>query len=284
MRGEKLATAKPLPLAGKRVVVTRAPEQARAFISGLQELGAEVFALPMVRFAPPEDWSLLDRALGALDGFDWVLLTSQNAVRYFVTRCRELDVNLPSRSARPQFAAVGSATAQAAESEGLRVAYTASRFRGEELARELAPELAGKRVLLPRSDRARPDLPQALTSIGATVVDVVAYRTLPAGVGEGATLERIRRAEVDVIALASPSAFHHLSEELGEERMQELSGRIALAAIGPVTAKAIRDAGLPVAIEAGESTVPGLIRAIVEYFEVQSSGSKFHKREGAKVP
>ncbi len=269
-----MAIAKPLPLEKKRVVVTRAPEQARELISRLEELGAEVLSLPTVSFAPPEDWSPLDRALRALGDFEWVLLTSQNAVRYFVGRCRELKVDLRSRSARPQFAAVGPATAQAAESEDLRIAHTASRFRGEELARELAGELAGKRVLLPRSDRARPDLPQMLKNLGATVVDVVAYRTQPAGPGASDTLERIRRGEVDVVTLASPSAFHHLSEELGTERLQELVGAIALAAIGPVTAKAIQDAGLPVAIEASESTVPGLVRAIVEYFE----------KQGARVP
>lgn len=265
------------------MVVTRAPEQAREFISGLHELGAEVLALPMVRFAPPEDWGPLDCALQSLDSFDWVLLTSQNAVRYFVARCRELNVGLSGQSGRPKFAAVGPATAQAAESEGLRIAYTASDFRSEELARELASELTGKRILLPRSDRARPDLPQALVRLGATVVDAVAYRTLPADPGDSATLERIRRGEVDVITLASPSAFHHLSEELGAEQMKEITHTVALAAIGPVTATAIRDAGLPVAIEASESTVPGLMRAIVEYFEVQSNVGKPYE-QGAKVP
>lgn len=279
-----MATANPLPLERKRVVVTRAPEQARELIGRLEELGAEVLSLPTVSFAPPEDWSPLDGAIRALGDFDWVLLTSQNAVRYFVERCRELKVDLRSHSAKPQFAAVGPATAKAAESEGLRVAYTASRFRGEELARELAGELVGKRVLLPRSDRARPDLPQALKKLGATVVDVIAYRTQPAGPGASDTLEKIRRGDVDVVTLASPSAFHHLSEELDTEHMQELARTVALAAIGPVTAKAIQDAGLPVAIEASESTVTGLVHAIVEYFEKQGSGTKFSKREGARVP
>lgn len=266
------------------MVVTRAPEQAREFISRLEELGAEVLLLPTVGFAPPEDWSPLDRALRTLGDFDWVLLTSQNAVRYFVARCRELNVDLGKLGARPRFAAVGPATARAAESEGLQIAYTASRFRGEELARELAGDLAGKRILLPRSDRARPDLPQTLKSLGATVVDAIAYRTLPATSSAGDTLEKIRHGEVDVITLASPSAFHHLSEELGAERLRELATAVPLAAIGPVTGKAIRGAGLPVAIEASESTVPGLVRSIVEYFEAQASGSKLHKREGARVP
>lgn len=252
------------------MVVTRAAEQAREFVRRLEELGAEVLLLPAVSFAPPDDWGPLDDALRRLAGFDWVLLTSQNAVRFLVDRCREQEVDL-SQSAKPQYAAVGPATARAAEAEGLHVTHTAARFRGQELARELAQQLAGKRVLLPRSDRARSDLPQTLKEMGATVVDVVAYRTLPAGPGANDALEKIRRGEVDVVTLASPSAFHHLSDELGAERMRELAATIALAAIGPVTAKAVREAGLPVAIEASESTVPGLIRAIVEHFEKQGA-------------
>jgi uroporphyrinogen-III synthase len=279
-----LATAKRLPLKGKRVVVTRAPEQAGELVDHLEELGAEVLLFPMVTFAPPEDCRPLDEAIHALAGFDWILLTSQNAVRFLCERCRMLGVQLAEQKAKPQFAAVGPATAQAVESEGLHIARVASRFRAEELAREMGPKLAGKRILLPRSDRARPDLPQALRAAGATVLDVIAYRTLPAGPGTNDTLEKISRGEVDVITLASPSAFHHLSEEIGAERLKELTGSVALAAIGPVTARAAAEVGLPVTIEASESTVQGLVRAIVEYFEKQGSGTNSSKCEGAKVP
>jgi uroporphyrinogen-III synthase len=263
-----------LPLEGRRIVVTRAPEQAGELVAQLRQLGGEVLLLPTVSFGPPENWAPLDEAIRDLSSFDWVFLTSQNAVRYFCERCRELNVKPMASASRPQYASVGPATAKAAEASGIAVARTASQFRGEALARELGAELSGKRVLLPRSNRARPDLPQALRAAGATVVDVIAYRTMPASPADETVLEEMRAGRVEVIAFASPSAFHHLAEELGLDEMRAISGAAAFAAIGPVTAKAIRENGCNVAIEAEESTGEGLVRAIVEHFERQGARVK----------
>jgi uroporphyrinogen-III synthase len=263
-----------LPLAGRRIVITRAPEQAGELAAQLRGLGAEVLLLPTVSFAPPEDWAPLDEAIRRLATFEWVLLTSQNAVRYFCQRCAELGVKAAGAGGQPRYAAVGPATAKAAAENGIVIAHTARQFRGEALARELAAELKGKSVLLPRSDRARPDLPQALRAAGATVVDVVAYRTMPAARADADVLGKVRAGQADVIAFASPSAFEHLREELGADEMRTLSHMAAFAAIGPVTGKAIREDGCEVAMEAAESTGEGLVRAIAEYFEKQGARVK----------
>jgi uroporphyrinogen-III synthase/uroporphyrinogen III methyltransferase/synthase len=260
------------------VVVTRAREQAGELIRRLEELGAEVLLKPSVAFAEPEETSGLDQALRSLDTFHWVVFTSQNAVRFVCRRCRALGIEWPGRvGARPRVAAVGPTTAAAAREEGVSVDRVASRPSGEALVQELGEEMAGRRVFLPRSDRARPALPEALRAAGAEGVEVVAYRTVAPGSEDGAVLEKIQNGEVDLIAFASPSALHHLSEELGGEAMSRISGRVAFAAIGPVTAKALREAGLPVEIEAGESTAEGLARAIAGYFarrQHSSSGAR----------
>lgn len=254
------------------MVVTRAPEQARELVAQLEALGAEVLLLPTVSFADPEDWAPLDKALRGLASFDWVLLTSQNAVRYVCKRARALGVATNSAASdQPRFAAVGPATARAAKEEGLAVAFVATVFRGEALAGEMKGQLAGRRVLLPRSDRARSDLPAALRAAGAEVVEVVAYRTVALEAANSAALEHLRAGSVDVVAFASPSAFHHLAEELGSDGLERLASRAAFAAIGPVTAKAISEAGYAVAIEAGESTSAGMAAAIAGHFAAQSS-------------
>lgn len=253
------------------MVVTRAPDQAGELTARLQELGAEVLLLPLVSFGDPEDTASLDAALGGLAEFDWVLLTSQNAARFFAKRLRSVGATIPPAAGRPQTAAVGPATARAAEEEGLTIAFVAGRHTGEALAGELTPQLQGKRVLLPRSDRARPDLPTALRAAGAIVVDVIAYRTLVPQPAESGVLDRIRNGAVDVIAFASPSAFHHFAEQLGADEMPRLTEKTAFAAIGPTTAQAIRAAGLDVAIEADESTAAGLAAAIASHFVRQSS-------------
>jgi uroporphyrinogen-III synthase len=261
-----------LPLAGKRVVVTRAAEQSAELTARLQEYGAEVIHLPAIAFAPPDDTAPLDAAIERLASFDWLLFTSQNAVRFFTGRCAELRSGWKAEVARLRVAAVGPATQEAAQQAGWKVDFVASRFHGVALAEEMGDRLRGQQILLPRSDRASAELPEQLMRIGAAVTEVVAYRTEPVVAGQpGAVAEQIRSA--DVVTLASPSAFHALAEAVGLDALHEVSRRVALAAIGPVTAAAIREAGLPVTIAAAEHTAAGLADSIAGHFRRQGVSS-----------
>jgi uroporphyrinogen-III synthase len=253
-------------LAGKRIVVTRAPEQAREIVEGFAILGAVVFILPAVSFSEPVDAAPLDAAIAELASYDWVLLTSANAARFFARRCHALLAAVPV-AAPPRFAAVGPATASAATAEGLRVEYVAREYRGVALGRELGPAISGRKVLLPRSDRANQDLPQALAAQGASVVQVVVYRTGGMGAHEAHVAELFRAAEIDVVSIFSPSALANLQAEFGHGTLRRVASRAALAAVGPATAGAIREAGLPVAIMAKEATAWSLVRAVADYFE-----------------
>ena len=253
-------------LAGKRVVVTRAAEQAGDLIRELEENGAEVLLVPSVTFVEAENKQALDAAIHSLFRFDWLLLTSQNAVHFFAARCDELGINLPALAgAPPSVAAVGPATADAARKKGLSVKFVASRNSGAGLAQEMSEFLLGKRVLLPRSNRAADDLPAALSRAGAQVTDVVAYNTVPVQTPNPAGLEEIRQGRADVVTFASPSAFQSFANQLGENVLRELSGRMVIAAIGPVTAKAIQQAGFTAAIIAEDASAAGLVTAIVSW-------------------
>ena len=145
----------------------------------------------------------------------------------------------------------------------------AREFRGAALAEELAGQLAGKRVLLPRSDRASEDLPAALRALKADVTEVIAYSTRIAKSLEPSELDMLRHGDVDVASFFSPSAFHNLAELVGLEALRELSGKIAIAAIGPVTAAAIREAGLKVDIVAAQASPKALVAAIEEHFTIK---------------
>jgi uroporphyrinogen-III synthase len=253
------------PLDGKRIVITRAIEQSHDLKERLENLGATVLLLPAVSFCEPSDMTDLDRALRGLESFDWILFTSANSVRFFAARCRELSI-MPGENAKPRCAAVGPATASAAGAEGLAIAYVAKEFLGTALVRELGETLANKRVLLPRSERAGRDLPHALTAAGAEVTEVVAYHTGGIGTVEPKVLDAMREARVDVVAFFSPSAVENLIGELGADVLSLLGTRAAFAAVGPVTAAALRNAGLPVTIQATEATSESFASAIVEYF------------------
>jgi len=255
----------PAPLSGKRVVVTRAVEQARDLKERLENLGATVLLLPAVSFSKPFDTVELDRAISTLESFDWILFTSTNAVRFFAARRRDLGF-VPGEKKEPQCAAVGPATATAAAAEGLTIDYVAKEFLGSALAREMSAALSGRRVLLPRSERAGRGLPDSLVAAGANVTEVVAYHTGGLGAVEPGVLDAVRAGNVDVVSFFSPSAVENLRGELGAETMSRLGARAALAAVGPVTATALREAGLPVAILAAEATGESMVTAIVRYF------------------
>jgi uroporphyrinogen-III synthase len=253
------------PLEGKRVVVTRAIEQSRDLKARLEKMGAIVLIFPAVSFSEPSETAELDRAIRSLGEFDWILFTSANAARFFAARCRKLGVE-PSQDGKYRCAAVGSATASAVAAEGFSVDHVAQEFLGLELARELSASLPGKKIILPRSDRARSDLPTALKAAGAEVTEVVSYHTGGLGAVDPGVMRAIREAQVDVISFFSPSAVENMRADLGDELLSRLGAKAALAAVGPVTAAALRSAGLPVAIEAPLATAESTALAIANYF------------------
>jgi uroporphyrinogen-III synthase len=112
---------KPLPLAGRRVLVTRALHQAGKLSEGLRALGADAVEVPVLEIRPPASFEALDEALRQIDSYDWLILTSANAVRALAERAAFLGVDL-KKLAPPQVAAVGEATAAAARKAGLQIA------------------------------------------------------------------------------------------------------------------------------------------------------------------
>jgi uroporphyrinogen III methyltransferase/synthase len=270
-RGKALAADEARPLAGRRIVITRAPEQAEELIRRLENAGARVLLLPMVRFAALEDTSELDNAIAGLGEFDWIIFTSANAVRFFLGRCREL--GRWALLGRLQIAVVGAVTRESLEAEGLAAAFLPREFSGASLAAEVAPKITGKRVLLPRSDRANEALPEALRTAGVVVRDVVTYRTAEPESIDGGIINALRRGEADVITFFSPSAFQNFGHAVGTESAREIGTRVAFAAVGPTTAAAIRAAGVEVSVESSTATSEALAEALVSYFARGRAGT-----------
>ena len=259
-----MAEASEKPLAGKRVVITRAPEQAIELIAVLQTLGAEVFFLTMVAFAPPENWTAIDEHLRRLDRFDAIVFLSANSARYVLGRAHTLGIELEKKKSNLHLfiAAVGPATARAIEKGGSCADYVAREHTGHGLAAELRDKLAGRAVLLPRSDRGNEDVPQAFRDVGARVTEFVAYKTVLPETFDRKLLDRVRRAEIDVVVFASPSAVQNFAALLGAADLAKLAAHVTFAAIGPTTAQALRDAALPVSVQAEDSSAAALASAL----------------------
>ena len=256
----------PSSLAGKRIVITRAAAQCEALAQEFMARGASPIVLPLVAFADPEDFAPLDAAIAGIAQFDWMILTSAQAVRALVKRSEALKHPLTPTGSMLRIACVGPVTAEAARRAGLPVDHIAGTHSGVALAEELGSRLQGRTVILPRSDRANPDLPAALKRHGASVTEVIAYRTLRPTEVERQSLRKIAEGEADTILFFSPSAVQHFVELFGSEQSRELQDKLAITAVGPVTANALREAGVLRTVMAADTTASAVIEALEKHF------------------
>jgi uroporphyrinogen-III synthase/uroporphyrinogen III methyltransferase/synthase len=247
-------------LDGRTVVVTRGKGDSDALGDRLRALGAAVRELPSIAIAPPESWGALDEALRGLDAFDWVVFASGNCVERTLARMAELGVP-PATLAARRLAAVGPATAERLARALRAPDFVPTEAKGEALAEEIAPLVKGRRVLLPRAADGRRELPEGLAAAGAHLSAPDAYRTVAAPAETLRPLAGwIAAGEVDAVAFASPSAVKAVTAALGRDAAA--LGRVLLAAIGPTTAAALREAALAVGAMPAEHTAPALAEAI----------------------
>jgi uroporphyrinogen-III synthase len=251
-------------LAGKRVVVTRAASQAIELLKALQHAGAIPILLPVIQILPPEDFSPLDAALQKLNEFNWILFTSQNAVRIVRERLETLQLKFPHS---PLVGVVARATGDEAAGAGFSVDHVSSRPLGVALVEELADRLKGERVLLPRSNRANPDVVTALKKLDARVTEVIAYRTISE---EAQDKDAIAKAmSSDAILFFSPSAVAGFDDVCGAGKLAEFAASGVVLASGPVTLAALHSKGITEAHSAGEPSVARIVVALAHSFEAQ---------------
>jgi len=259
-------------------VVTRAREQAAELVDALTALGAQVIATPTIRIEPLADLGALRAAVADLSRYDWMVFTSQNAVRVVCRRLADWGI-VAGDIGRVAVAAIGPATAAALARHGVTPDVVPQRFVAEAVVRALAArgDLRGKRVLLPRAREARDALPEGLRAHGA-VVDVIPVYDTVREPGDGAALAaELRAARIDAVTFTSSSTVRHFVDLVGREAAA--CGRFAAAVIGPVTAATARELGVPVAVEAEEYTVPGLVHAVARFFQ-RETGSGMTREAG----
>ena len=254
------------PLHGVRVLVTRPERQAASMMARLRAEGAEPVAFPATRIeAPADGGAALRRATASIAAFDWVVLSSANAVESLFAALREAGTVGEAGAAR--FACVGPGTGAALRGRGVEPALVAERHVAEGLVEALAAAaLSGRRVLLPQAAGARLVLAQGLRELGAYVEAVEAYRSVADGRGAGEVRERLDRGEIEVITFTAPSTVERYVDVLGAD-----AGAGLVAVIGPVTAQAATSLGLPPRIVARQHTVTGLIDALVEHYNNSST-------------
>jgi uroporphyrinogen III methyltransferase/synthase len=264
------------PMFGYRILSTR--EHGEGFES-LEELGAEVIEFPTIEIVPPASYEGLDRSIEKIKDYDWLIFTSRNAVKYFFSRFFEKDRDIRELNGI-KICSIGAKTAGEIKKYGLKVDLVPDEFHAEGLVEAFLkttpphPPLAkggregggfkGMRFLLPRAEKAREIFPEKIRELGGEIDVPVAYRTIKPE-SRGKRLRRfLREGRISVATFTSAATFHNFREIMGKEA-DGLLKRVAIAAIGPVTAKAVEKAGLHVDIMPGEATIESMAAEIIKW-------------------
>lgn len=246
------------PLFGKRVVVTRAREQASELKLLLEDSGADVLQFPTIEIVPPADFDSLDVAVD--EKFDWLIFTSTNGVQSFFERlfAKGKDVRA---LAGTKIAAVGQSTAEDLRRRGINPDVVPERFISTELLPLLAEDQRGIRTAVVRAEEGREELLDELRRRGGEVHLAVAYRTV--AVAEG--LEELRASldAIDVVTFTSASTVDNFFGKLSEDERRRVLTRATIASIGATTSEAIRKYGKEPDVVAEKATIQALHDAVI---------------------
>ena len=253
------------PLFGKRIIVTRARAQASDFVERLQESGANTLEFPTIETVEPESWADLDAAVDRIAEYDWLIFTSVNGLGYLLYRLKQTGRDI-RQLAGPKLCAIGSKTAEAVESVGMKVDLVPNEYRAEAII-EAIGDVKGKKILIPRAKEAREILPEELGKMGATVDVVTAYRTVRPTSKKDAILKQIRDSEVDMVTFTSSSTVTNFAGMFEKSELAEIQGKLKVASIGPITSETAKKLGFKVDCSPGEYTIDGLTQSIIGYYK-----------------
>ncbi len=247
-----------------RVLITRQRKDAAKFALALDEIGAEAFYLPTIDIHPVAETTLLDDAITHLHNYDWLILTSANAVDVVLDRKNALGIDRFPENL--QIAAIGPRTAARLLAGGVTPNFIPDEYIAEKIIPGLG-NLNDRRVLLPMADIAHDTLPHAIRQANGIAHVVTAYHTLPAE-ADPADLAAILNG-VDVITFTSGSTARNFVKLLARAGLDpfQLTGDPKIACIGPKTAQAAEALGFSVDILATTYTVNGLVQAIEAHFK-----------------
>lgn len=257
----------------KRILVTRSAGQASLFTDLLLKAGFEVIEMPALDIRPPSSWAPLDQAIAQLPTYDWLMLTSANAVTYFLDRVEQ--VGNPANLSTLKVAVVGQKTAHTLKERGLSPQFVPPDFVAESLMAHFPEAVFGRRLLFPRVESGgRATLVKEMTAAGAIVVEVPAYESGCPPAPAPLAIAALAQGTVDIITFASSKTVRYgcdlLQQGLGADWATYLEP-VAIASIGPQTSETCQELIGRVDIQPQEYTLPGLTQAIVAWTSALSA-------------
>ena len=251
------------PLFGKRVIVTRAREQASDLRRLLEESGAQVLQFPTIEIAAPESSESMDRVIDDLESYQWLVFTSTNGVKFFFDRLIEKGRDARAL-AKTKVAAVGATTAADLRARGIVPDLVPEKFQSTALLPLLDADQRGVKTAIVRAAEGREELIDELRRRGGEVDLAVAYRTKAADYDLDELRSLIASDAIDCVTFTSSSTVDHFFEKLTAEERALVSDHAVLASIGPSTTETIRKWGRSPDVVARNASVQALHDAVVD--------------------
>lgn len=250
-------------LDGKTVLITRAPHQAGELRALFEARGAGTVLFPTIEILPPADWNACDRAIDGAYMYDGILFSSSNGVEGLLGRMKERGI-APGDLRTKKIYIVGEATGRTLASYGLEATAMPEKFTGADLAGVVSREdLHGLSFLFPTGDLTSSALADTVKLLGGHVETVIVYRTVSPETGPVRDLlQRIREGGIDIVTFTSPSTVKNFRRLFTAGETTEIRDRVVVAVIGPTTAAAAGNAGLPPDVIAPRSTAADLVDAV----------------------
>lgn len=256
------------PLFGKKIIVTRAREQASSFLAKLRNLGADCIEFPTIEIIPPEDYTSLDQSIKDLNNYNWLLFTSVNGVKYFFNRLYEKGNDVRSLG-DIKVGAIGPKTAEEVKKYGIIPDLIPSEYRAEAVVEEFRKLKADKlNILLPRAAKAREILPDELKKMGAHIDVVDAYKTIMPDKKAETICKMLEDGKIDMITFTSSSTVSNFMGMFGDkaDKIKTWLANVEIASIGPITSDTANKLDLKITVEPEDYTIDGLTDIIVEYY------------------
>ncbi|MGG3573801.1 uroporphyrinogen-III synthase [Bacillus gobiensis] len=246
------------PLFNKKILITRNKEQAQSFLTKIRELGGEGISVPLLTFACALSEKDTVRFRSQITDADWLVFTSVNGVKYFISYTKEL-----SKPSSWKVAAVGEKTARFLQKHGFSVDVIPEIFVAENLAASLAPHVKSHdRIAVLKGNLSRDTIKKELSPLGCEITEWVLYETRPNEEGIGLLRTAITSNRLDFITFTSSSSVHTFMQAVKDEDLSYLR-ETSIVSIGPVTQSALQEYGLQ-SVVPSKHTIEGMLAKMCE--------------------
>jgi uroporphyrinogen-III synthase len=259
------------PLSGRRIVLTRNVEGSSRLAERLEALGAELLEIPLIDVRYDIDGEAAGEIFKEFASYEWLLFTSRNGVKHFFTAFLSAFEDIRSLGF-VRIGVVGKGTSEALQEFHLKPDLVAEEATGEGLAKSLeaAQTLDNLKLLVITGNRNREDLTRHLWESRAIVDTLRVYSTHFCDLADNAAAATFRKSGADAVVFASASAVQAFGEQAKHLSLEKGARVPVLCSFGPTTSAVMKSAGIPVAVEAAEPGIDGMVAALVEYFANRS--------------